>query len=295
MSKLPGGHDTQSLYVAARRVLLDALDALANHRSAVVLIGAQAVYVQAQSAGLGRAAYTSDGDLGIDPALLAKQPLLQEAMSRAGFVKRRDETTPENPGIWWKPADVDGQPLHIEVDLLVPEGLSAGGRRSAKIPPHASDAVLRVPGIEVAMENHAVHTLTALEPDDPRTVEVKVAGVPALLVAKAHKIQTRVDAAARGRPDRLSNKDASDVVGLMIASDPFEVADTFTALMKSPCVGPVTVEGLALLHRLFSAARSAGVEMAIQALQGVYDAGYVRDLTAGYLAVLPPGPDQNRP
>jgi hypothetical protein len=33
------------LYVAARRVLLDALGALDNHREALVLVGAQAVYL----------------------------------------------------------------------------------------------------------------------------------------------------------------------------------------------------------------------------------------------------------
>jgi hypothetical protein len=119
---------------------------------------------------------------------------------------------------------------------------------------------------------------------------VKVAGVPALLVAKTHKIQTRADDAAHGRPDRLSNKDASDVVGLMIASDPFEVADAFTALLNSPRVGQVTAHGLTLLHRLFGAARAIGVEMAVQALQGTYHADYLRDLIAGYLAELPPTP-----
>lgn len=31
-------------YVEARRVLLDALEALGNHRKAVVLVGAQAIY-----------------------------------------------------------------------------------------------------------------------------------------------------------------------------------------------------------------------------------------------------------
>ncbi len=34
------------LYVLARRVLLDALEALGDHREAIVLVGAQAVYLQ---------------------------------------------------------------------------------------------------------------------------------------------------------------------------------------------------------------------------------------------------------
>jgi hypothetical protein len=40
------------LFVAARRVLLDAMDALDNHRHALVLVGAQAVYLQAGAADL---------------------------------------------------------------------------------------------------------------------------------------------------------------------------------------------------------------------------------------------------
>lgn len=39
---MPGAPDP--LYVRARRVLLDALDALGDQRRAVVLVGAQAVY-----------------------------------------------------------------------------------------------------------------------------------------------------------------------------------------------------------------------------------------------------------
>jgi hypothetical protein len=36
--------DVDELYVLARRVLLDALDALGPHRDAIVVVGAQAVY-----------------------------------------------------------------------------------------------------------------------------------------------------------------------------------------------------------------------------------------------------------
>lgn len=50
MSRLPVGANQQELYVAARRVLLDALEGLAGHRDAVILVGAQAVYVHAAAA-----------------------------------------------------------------------------------------------------------------------------------------------------------------------------------------------------------------------------------------------------
>ena len=47
---MPGEPDP--LYVRARRALLDAADALEAHLDAVVLVGAQAVYLQAGEADL---------------------------------------------------------------------------------------------------------------------------------------------------------------------------------------------------------------------------------------------------
>jgi hypothetical protein len=60
------------LYVIARRVLLDAFEALVAHRDAIVLVGAQAVYLRTGEADLAVAPFTTDGDLAIDPALLAE-------------------------------------------------------------------------------------------------------------------------------------------------------------------------------------------------------------------------------
>lgn len=54
-------------YVAARRVLLDALEALRPHEAAVVLVGAQAVYLRTGPGNLPIAEFTTDGDLAIDP------------------------------------------------------------------------------------------------------------------------------------------------------------------------------------------------------------------------------------
>ena len=58
------------LYVMARRVLLDVLGALGDHRDAIVLVGAQAVYLRVGDADLAITPYTTDGDLVIDPAVL---------------------------------------------------------------------------------------------------------------------------------------------------------------------------------------------------------------------------------
>lgn len=41
-------NDLDPEYVAARGVLLDALEALAEHRNAILLVGAQAVYLRTE-------------------------------------------------------------------------------------------------------------------------------------------------------------------------------------------------------------------------------------------------------
>jgi hypothetical protein len=73
-------------YVAARRVLLDALQALEPHAAALVIAGAQAVYLHTGDGDLAVAPFTTDADLALDPDQLAGDPLLEAAMSDAGAV-----------------------------------------------------------------------------------------------------------------------------------------------------------------------------------------------------------------
>jgi hypothetical protein len=113
-------------YVEARRILLDALEALGPHLESVVLVGAQAIYHHVGEGALQVAPYTTDGDLALDPRTLRDEPLLAEALSRAGF---RLAVT---PGTWARG--------NVQVDLLVPESLSGGGRRSARLGPHGTAA-----------------------------------------------------------------------------------------------------------------------------------------------------------
>ena len=58
---MPGEPDP--LYVLARKVLLDALSALESHLDALILVGAQAIYVHTGDADLALPEYTTDGDL----------------------------------------------------------------------------------------------------------------------------------------------------------------------------------------------------------------------------------------
>ena len=100
------------LMIEARRVLLEALDALADHRGSLVLVGAQAVYLRTDEIALSfSASYTTDADLAIDPTTLAETPMLAELMTAAGF----ERTQPDRPGIWGKSIVVDGN------DEIIPE------------------------------------------------------------------------------------------------------------------------------------------------------------------------------
>lgn len=92
------------LYVAARRVLLDAIDALHDHLDALVLVGAQAVYVHAGEAEIAVAPFTTDGDVALDPRRLGAEPLLERALAGADFVSS------SAVGHWERSVDVEGVP-----------------------------------------------------------------------------------------------------------------------------------------------------------------------------------------
>jgi hypothetical protein len=111
------------LYVMARRVLLDALQALGPHRKAIVLVGAQAVYLRVGEADLAVAPYTTDGDLAIDPSVLGRIPPLERALMDAGFVPK----APGSVGIWItrRPTSKNVE-TEVQIDLLVPAAVSPG-------------------------------------------------------------------------------------------------------------------------------------------------------------------------
>jgi hypothetical protein len=106
------------LYVLARKVLLDAITALGSHRDAIVLVGAQAVYLRVGEADLAVAPFTTDGDLAIDPAVLAEIPPLENALRAAGFFPK----TKDSVGIW-----IATHPTRDSGDVEVGVDLSAAG------------------------------------------------------------------------------------------------------------------------------------------------------------------------
>jgi len=236
----PGGAD---IFVAARRALLDALDALADQRRALVLIGAQAIYLHTGRASVALAESTKDSDIAIDTNRLRDEPLLEQAMSRAGFTHH---PTDSQPGSWLSP---DG----IPVDLMVPEHLAGlGSRRSGRIPPHSDRATRRARGLEAAVIDHAPMRISALDANDPRTTEINVAGPAALLVAKLHKLGERQQS-----PHRLVDKDAHDVYRLLVAIESKPMADTMRRLRNHALCGTVTDEAIAYLTHLFAAGPNA--------------------------------------
>ena len=76
-------------YVEARRVLLDALTALRGQLDALVLVGAQAVYLRTAGRLPTYQPFTTDADIVLDPARVTDRPPLGPAMTEAGFVFRR--------------------------------------------------------------------------------------------------------------------------------------------------------------------------------------------------------------
>ena len=176
------------IMMEARRALLDALDALAEHRQSLILVGAQAVYLRTSEVDLPfSASFTTDADFAVDPSTLADRPSIGEAMRHAGFAL----ILPDRPGIWGRSAMIGGIDEMIPVDLLVPEAVAGPGRRAARLPGHAKHVAGRAVGLEAALFDRSPMQISSLDPADARTGHVDVAGATALLVAKLHKIGER--------------------------------------------------------------------------------------------------------
>lgn len=276
MSKIPDGVPKSGLNVVARNVLLDGLAALEDHLASITVVGAQAVYLRTQNAQFATAAFTSDGDLGLDPRTLENEPLIQERLTAAGF----ELLDSNQPGLWGRQESVGGVVVPVELDLLVGEKLAGSGTRSANIRPHDKMTARRVPGLETAIVDRSPMTITALD-GSGRSAEVNVAGPVALLVAKAYKIHDRLD-----NPNRLTNKDAGDVYRLMVGTPQREVTAAFHTLVQDPLVGEVTTIGLKYLRELFGGAAAPGVLLAAEALAGDVPAERIRLVAPAYITAL---------
>lgn len=139
--------------------------------------------------------------------------------------------------------------------------------------------------IELACVDRSPMAIAALEPDDDRQIIVNVAGPTALLVAKAYKINDRLTD-ADGCPDRLTNKDAGDVLRLMMTTPPAAVTATLGQLRGDMRVGAATRTGERLLRELFGRRAAPGVDMAVEALRGDVPEARVRALAPAFVTAL---------
>jgi len=240
-------------YVVARSVLLDALEALGDQRPAIIVVGAQAIYHHTGDIELAVPEFTIDADLTIDPSLLRDAPEIESAMRAAQFERGN------RVGAWVVERDVAGVAMRVEVDLMVPESVGGPGRRAARLPGHAKEVARKARGLEAALVDKAMSTISALDPADARAFDVAVAGPMALLIAKLHKIAERV---ADRDHRRLDDKDALDILRLLQATDTSLLAASVGRLLGVDVARDVTREALVVLKNHFTDARAAGPQMA---------------------------------
>lgn len=251
------------LYVVARRVLLDALEALGSHRDAVIVVGAQAVYMRVGDADLAVAPHTTDGDLAINPARLSEIPPLEEALARAGFVAKAADSV----GVWIAHRPTANNPsTEVAIDLLVPASVSPGkGRRAARLPGHDKRAARIVQGLDGVISDADTMNVAALELSDTRVFEIRVAGPAALLVAKVHKIQDRAGSS------RATDKDALDVLRILRGTGTDDLVARMKLILDDDNARPVAETAIELLERQFADRAGEGIAMAIRAVGGLED------------------------
>lgn len=226
-------------YIAARGVLLDALEALTAHRDSLVLVGAQAVYLHTGPVPGTGIQMTTDSDLALDVDLLAADPEITATLTGARFT-----AVPDLPGQWENPRG-------IRVDLMtVPHQSDRPAKaRAAKLPPHGKATARITPGLEPALVDNVTMTIPALADDDDRTVDLRVAGPAALLTAKLVKLRERHEdqVAGRGKPERLKEKDALDCYRLLLTVDTDVLVVGFETHCPHPEALAATRRGLSFL------------------------------------------------
>ena len=247
--------------ISAREGLLDAVEALGPHGEAVILVGAQAIYVHTGETGAGFAVspFTYDADIALDPALLGNAPTIIDAMVGAGF------NLTDQPGLYRRESGA-------QVDLLVPAAVGGPGRRGARLDVHGNRAAMKVHGLEGALVSHAPKEISSLVPDSNRSCVMEVAGPAALLVAKVHKISERVDDSVRRA---TIDKDAFDIYRILLAADASELASEVRLLQANTVSNEVTAEALAKFRELFGARSGSGTALVVQHVLGLEDPDYI--------------------
>jgi hypothetical protein len=240
--------------ILARTGLLDALETIGEHRTSVVLVGAQAVYLHTSAFSSPVAEFTIDADLAFLPELLADSPLIQDCLINKGF----RPGPPEMPGRWISPK-------RIPVDFMIPEKLAGNSRRSAGVAPHAKNTARNTRGIEGCLVDKQTQTVESLDSSDSRSFEIFIAGPSGLLIAKIIKIYERLE----NKRD-LKNKDAYDVYRLLAAVPTDVFVEGVETLVRNALSEEVTREAIGALSTLFGVGEKApGALLAGEAEQGI--------------------------
>jgi hypothetical protein len=262
-------------YVEARRVLLDVLSALREQLDAVVLVGAQAVYLRTVGRLPTYQPYTTDADIVVDPSRLSDRPAIGAVMTAAGFVLT------DEPGIWEarlaRPGFADD--VIVPIDLIVPMEVAAGpGRRSARLSgEHGKHSARKSAGLEGALVDHSPIEVSAIDPTDARSLVVNVAGEAAMLVAKLHKLGDRLD-----KPERLDAKDAGDVYRLFDVIDPDDMAAKLRQLLSDARSSSATEKAVAFGDALLGSPSATGVRLGVEALRTTMPGPTVTAVLTGY-------------
>ena len=261
------------LYVAARRVLLDALEALGAQRNAAILVGAHAIYLRVGEGDLATTPHTTDADLALDPSLLGGDPLLDEALVAAGFLAKVGTSGPV-VGSWVTEQTVAGRAVHVDLDLLVPEAVSGPGTRAARLGVQGDRLARKAFGLELALVDNDVMSVGALDADR-RSFPLRVAGVAALLVSKVHKVAERLDDPKRD--DHIA-KDALDMLRLLRGSDIDSMARVLSQArcarldatdgLVATAIAATVEQALTVLRAEFSKERARGCALAGRAAAG---------------------------
>jgi len=284
---MPEDPSLHPLYVAARRVLLDGLEALGAQRRAAILVGAQAVYLRVGEGDLATTPHTADADLALDPALLSGIPVLSDALLAAGFRPKVGSGGPV-VGSWVTERQVDGRPVLVDLDLLVPDAVGGGGTRAARLGDQGDRLARKALGLELALVDNDLMVVGSLEAD-PRRFDIRVAGSAALLISKVHKVAERLEDPRRN--ERIA-KDALDVLRLLRGEDLDAMArvlrqarsaelDALDATVAA-AIATTVDRGLATLRAEFSREAARGCALAGRAAAGRDDPAVV----AASLAVL---------
>lgn len=248
-------------YIAARRTLLDVYEALLDHHDSFIHIGSQAIYHHTGDVELNVPEFTTDADLAINTVGLLSEPEIGDVLRKAGFLPGPPGCP--DPGHWCNDAGV-------YVDLMVASnqaGTMKSSARAARIAPHEKMTARIARGVEPALIDNEIATISALETGDNRSLRIRVASPAALLVAKAIKLSERMERADT-QPSRLKEKDALDGFRILQAIETDELVVGFAKHRTDESAAAVSTEAIEVLRAHASTPEGRITQLATSAAQG---------------------------